>query len=123
MKIGTRNVTVQRMTAGDLAVIAPLYTKLAPLLRGDMPDLRTLLEMWPQVLDMVDVIVHEDDIPSIRDLPLDEAVTALTGLLQEWLAVNGPYLADSVAPVVSALSQTIVAIAERATAGVKAAAE
>ncbi len=123
MKIGERDVTVQQMTAGDLAVIAPLYTKLAPHLRGGKPDLNKLLDMWPSILDMVDIILHDDDIPLIRDLPLHEAVTVLSDLLKEWLEVNGPYLAESVAPVVSELSKTIVTIAGRATAGVKAATE
>lgn len=109
------------MTAGDLAVIGPLARRIAPHLRGGKPELMALLEMWPEVLDAVDQLLPVDA-PSLRDLPLHEAVAALTELVQEWLAVNGPYMAESVAPAVTQLSQTIVLIVGRAAAGVQAAA-
>ncbi len=117
MLINGAKYRVRPMTAGDLAVIGPLARRVMPHLSESGADMMGLVELWPEIIDAAGQLLDGTEPARLRDLPLHEAVGVLESLVQEWLAVNGLYMAESVAPAVSQLSQMLVSVIGRAFAG------
>jgi hypothetical protein len=110
--INNTEFSVREMTAGDLAIIAPLAKRLEPMFQPEAKsiDKVSLLEEWPAILNATEQLL---DGAQLRQLPMHDAIRVLHELVLEWLKVNGPYMAEQVAPAVTALSGDIVAIAEQ----------
>ncbi|MCW8918969.1 MAG: hypothetical protein OQL08_09170 [Gammaproteobacteria bacterium] len=108
--INGKEHSVRQMTAGDLAVLAPLAKRLEPALQQDAAsfDMGALLIEFPEVLSVAEQLL---DGANLRELPLHDAVRVLHELLIEWLKVNGPYMAEEVAPAVTSIATEIKAIA------------
>lgn len=116
MKIGDQEMTVREMTAGDLAVITPLVSRLAPLVSPEGADIKGMAGSWNEILGAAEHLLDHNKNHSqvcLRNLPLHLAIEAINELLIEWLAVNGKYVSDQVAPAVSSAAQTVALVANQ----------
>jgi len=113
--VNGKEIEVRQMTAGDLAVLAPLAERLRPLVQENSQsiDMNGLLAAWPEILPVAEQLLGG---ANLRAQPMHEVIRVLHELIIEWVRVNGKYLAEEVAPAVSALAADVMVIAESVAA-------
>lgn len=107
VKVGGTNYEARKLTAGDVAAILPLVDRIQALKNEQDP--LALARILPQALDATAATLG---CPRDRldKLPLHEAMEVLHHTLESWLAVNGPYMAEEIAPAVQQLGQSLSAL-------------
>jgi len=111
MKINGIDYTAREMTAGDLAVIAPLINKLRPVFDGKKTDLKPLIANTEEIILAAEHLLNHNPTPAnLREKPLHEAIAIVEELIVEWLSINGKYVSGQVAEAVTNLSTTIITI-------------